>query len=313
MHKKSRFSLFKGALALGLMSALGSTSALAAIVTQQSVQCGTMGWDSSTYGGASCSNNGSALYIAGGAFFDYKIRAKAAASYVFGGLRTNGDIYFEGLVQGQAGAYLPFPAGTFALAQYQDRLRFIFPNAAPGSSLTMKSMLRFHGNNYENVDESVFYDGNHAAMSSEFIVLGFGVPSVNQMASFLTVTDGQVTARGSADITNMYTKLVTLDANGAHNANVILTLSTSTQLINGFRGSVGIGKGSIGADFSSTAGVLSIEFFDDQNQLVDYELTSDTGEFAFLQPPTAVPVPAAGWLFVSALLGLAGKKRLSRR
>lgn len=29
--------------------------------------------------------------------------------------------------------------------------------------------------------------------------------------------------------------------------------------------------------------------------------------------PAAVPVPAAGWLFMSALVGLAGKKRLSRR
>ena len=28
---------------------------------------------------------------------------------------------------------------------------------------------------------------------------------------------------------------------------------------------------------------------------------------------TAVPVPAAGWLFMSALIGLVGKKRLTRR
>jgi hypothetical protein len=30
-------------------------------------------------------------------------------------------------------------------------------------------------------------------------------------------------------------------------------------------------------------------------------------------PVTAVPVPAAGWLFMSALIGLMGKKRLARR
>lgn len=29
--------------------------------------------------------------------------------------------------------------------------------------------------------------------------------------------------------------------------------------------------------------------------------------------PSAVPLPAAGWLFISALVGLVGKKRLSRR
>jgi hypothetical protein len=35
--------------------------------------------------------------------------------------------------------------------------------------------------------------------------------------------------------------------------------------------------------------------------------------FATVAPVTAVPVPAAGWLFMSALIGLMGKKRLSRR
>jgi hypothetical protein len=35
--------------------------------------------------------------------------------------------------------------------------------------------------------------------------------------------------------------------------------------------------------------------------------------YAVIAPVTAVPVPAAGWLFMSALIGLMGKKRLSRR
>lgn len=34
---------------------------------------------------------------------------------------------------------------------------------------------------------------------------------------------------------------------------------------------------------------------------------------SFLVAPAAVPVPAAGWLFMSALVGLVGKKRLARR
>ncbi len=33
---------------------------------------------------------------------------------------------------------------------------------------------------------------------------------------------------------------------------------------------------------------------------------------SFLVAPSAVPIPAAGWLFMSALIGLLGKKRLSR-
>jgi hypothetical protein len=35
--------------------------------------------------------------------------------------------------------------------------------------------------------------------------------------------------------------------------------------------------------------------------------------YAVAAPVTAVPLPAAGWLFMSALIGLMGKKRLSRR
>lgn len=36
-------------------------------------------------------------------------------------------------------------------------------------------------------------------------------------------------------------------------------------------------------------------------------------EFVLTSGASEVPVPAAGWLFMSALIGLAGKKRLSRR
>ena len=34
---------------------------------------------------------------------------------------------------------------------------------------------------------------------------------------------------------------------------------------------------------------------------------------SYLVAPSAVPVPAAGWLFMTALVGLVGKKRLARR
>lgn len=38
-----------------------------------------------------------------------------------------------------------------------------------------------------------------------------------------------------------------------------------------------------------------------------------TSYASFLVAPAAVPVPAAGWLFMTALVGLVGKKRLARR
>ena len=39
---------------------------------------------------------------------------------------------------------------------------------------------------------------------------------------------------------------------------------------------------------------------------------TNQGIGSFLVAPSAVPIPAAGWLFMSALIGLLGKKRLSR-
>lgn len=296
--------------ALLLVSALVSIPAMAAVVTNSSVDCGTQGQDSGTYGGVDCINTGTKFYgNDSGDTYDYKIQASAAASYVLGGLRTNGKITFEGLQEGRAGATSTYPAGTFALAQYQDWFRFVFPNAEPGSALTMKTTVRFHGTHNEYVDESVFYDGNQAQMRSELTVLGLGIPEVRQMASFLTVSNKQVTALGSSDITNIFTKSFTLDANSAHNAYVTMTLSTATQLINNFYGSLGVGDGILDSDFSHTAGVLSIDFFDSQGQSIEYQLTTDTGEFAFLAPPSAVPVPAAAWLFASGLIGLVGFAR----
>jgi hypothetical protein len=51
--------------------------------------------------------------------------------------------------------------------------------------------------------------------------------------------------------------------------------------------------------------------------LVPYVFECPVDEFCYQVPPgygvTPVPVPAAGWLFMSALIGLMGKKRLSRR
>jgi len=240
--------------------------------------------------------------------------ATAATGYVFGGLRTSGEITFDGLLYGRVGATSASPAGSFSLVQYQDWLRFSFPNAIAGETLTMKTLTRFHGNNYENVDEGSFYDGNLAFMRSEFRTGGFGVPEFNTMASFFTIADGQVTTAGSSDMTNLFTLPFTVNANNGFNSYMSLTLDTAITLINGNQGLVGIGQGNLGADFSSTAGVLSIEFFDSQNRLVDYQLTSDTGLFSFLRaaPPVSVPVPAPGTISIM-LLGLCTLIGLKRR
>jgi len=314
MNTKFELSGSKVSVALLLMSALVSTSAMASLVTQASVDCGLREQDATTTGGAFCNYSDTRSSIGGSPAFDYNITATAATGYVLGGLRTSGDIIFDGLIRGNVGAYGIYPAGTFALVQYIDSFLFSFSNVASGEALTMKTTTRFHGNNYENVDESLFYDGNRASMITEYSTSGFGVPSVNQMASFLTIADGLVTPLGSSDVTNIFTKSLTVDVNSAYRTSITQTLSTTLQFSNSFLGSVGVGSGNFGADFSSTAGVLSIEFFDSQNRLVDYQLTTDTGLFSFLRaaPPVSVPVPAPGAISIM-LLGLCAVVGFKRR
>ena len=313
MNMKFELSGCKVSVALLLMSALVSTSAMASLVKQTSVDCGVREQEVST-DSAFCHYSDTRSAVGNSPSFDYNISANAATGYVFGGLRTSGEINFDGLLAGRVGAYGSWPAGTHALLQYIDNFNFSFSNVTPGETLTMKTLTRFHGNNYENVDESLFYNGNRASMQSEYNTSGFGVPSVNQMASFLTIADGSVTSLGSSDVTNIFTKSLTVDVNNAYRTSISQTLFTTLYFVNGYVGSVGVGSGNFGADFSSTAGVLSIEFFDSQNRLVDYQLTTDTGLFSFLRaaPPISVPVPAPGTISI-ALLGLCALVGLKRR
>jgi hypothetical protein len=311
MNMKFELSGCKVSVALLLMSVLVSTSLMASLVKQSRVACGTRERESST-DSAFCSYSDTGYTIDNRLPFDYNITASAATGYVLGGLRTSGDIAFDGLLNGRVGAYGSFPAGTFALVQYIDTFLFSFSNVTPGETLTMKTITRFHGNNYENVDEGLFYDGNRASMQTEYSTLGFGVPSVNQMASFLDIADGSITPLGSSDVTNIFTKSLTVDVNSAFRTSISQTLSTTLYFTNSFVGSVGVGHGNFGADFGSTAGVLSIEFFDSQNQQVDYQLTTDTGLFSFLRAAPAVSVPTPGTLSIM-LLGLCALMGLKRR
>jgi hypothetical protein len=311
MNMKFELSGSKVSVALLLMSTLVSTSVMASLVKQARVDCGVREQESST-DSAFCSYSDTRYGNANDPSFDYNITATAATGYVFGGLRTSGDIFFDGLLRGSVGAYGPWPAGTFALVQYVDSFNFTFTNVTPGETLTMKTITRFHGNNHENVDESLFYDGNRASMRSEYDTLGFGVPSVNQMASFLNIADGLVTPLGSSDVTNIFTKSLTVDVNNAYRTSISQTLSTTLHFTNSFVGSVGAGHGDFGADFSSTAGVLSIEFFDSQNRLVDYQLTTDTGLFSFLRaapPVSSVSAPSTISMMLLGLCTLVGFKR----
>jgi hypothetical protein len=75
-----------------------------------------------------------------------------------------------------------------------------------------------------------------------------------------------------------------------------------------------------GAPYAALFAVEEVDFFGGAEAVtMDGFLTLVSGSggmsWAYAQPSpvTAVPVPAAGWLFMSALIGLMGKKRLSRR
>lgn len=312
MNMKFELSGAKISVALLLMSALVSTSVMASLVKQARVDCGVKEQESST-DSAFCSYSDTRYGNASDPSFDYNITATAATGYVFGGLRTSGDIVFDGLLRGRVGAYGSFAAGTFSRVQYTDNFLFSFSNVAPGQALTMKTITRFHGNDYEYVDESLFYNGNIASTNSEYNTTGFGIPSVNQMISILDIRDGLVTTLGSSDVTNIFTKSVTVDGNNAHKTQVFQDLITTLFFTNGFIGPVGVGSGNFGADFSSTAGVLSIEFFDSQNNLVDYQLTTDTGLFSFLRAAPPVSSVSAPTTISMMLLGLCVLVVLKRR
>jgi hypothetical protein len=300
----------KVSVALLLISVLVSTSAMANLIKTTKADCGIRGGEEST-DSAFCNYSGSYFSVPRGASFDYRIVANAATGYVFGGLRTLGGITFNGLLDGRVGATDFSPASAISQVQYEDRFRFNFSNAIAGETLTMKTLMRFHGNNYENVDESLFKDGNTAFMSSDFRAGGFGVPEFNQMASFLSVADGLVTPAGSSDVINLFTRSITVNTDNGFNDLMSLRLTTQVFLRNNFLGSTGVGSGAFGADFSSTAGVLSIEFFDSQNRLVDYQLTTDTGLFSFLRaaPPVSVPAPSAIGMMLLGFCALVGFKR----
>ena len=311
MNMKFELSGSKVSVTLLLISTLFSTSTMASLLTRASVDCGVREAQATT-SSAFCNYSDTQSAIASSPEFDFNITASASTGYVLGGLRTSGDISFDGLLRGRVGAYGPYAAGTSARVQYTDNFLFSFSNVTPGEALTMKTITRFHGNNYENVNESLFYDGNIASTSSEYFVTGFGIPSVNQMASFLSIRDGLVSQLGSSDVTNIFTNSVMVDVNNAYKTSVFQDLFTTLYFTNNFAGPVGVGSGAFGADFSSTAGVLSIEFFDSQNKLVDYKLTTDTGLFSFLRatpPVSAVPAPGIVSIMILGLCALVGLKR----
>ncbi len=193
---------------------------------------------------------------------------------------------------------------------FSDTFRFVFPNAVAGSTLTMRTLQRLHGTNVQNLDPSLFYDGNSASSITEFSVVGLGIAPGHQFFSSAYVGNGAVQTLGSADDNQVYERTLTLNASRSFSSFVTMQLKTNIQFVNGFLGSVGVGSGMIGADFSSTAGVVSIGFFDSLNQPVEYTLTTDTGAFAFLP---AVPEPATRSIMLLGLCAIAGAGIAQRR
>ena len=306
-------TLTKLSAALWLILALAPMPASATVELRTSVACGTNGFQHNSSGVASyCSNAGTALTVNNQGSFDYRIQATAATGYELGGLRTAGKVVFDGLQQGRVGAYDGWPAGTRSTATLADRLHFSLPTAAPGSTLTMHSRIRMHGNNaFPTVDASKFYDGNSASMISELSVLGLGFASSgHQFHSSVNISNATITELGSSDDITAFQKSLTLDANSSFSSTVQLQLMTTLRLVNGFPGSVGVGSGTFDADFSSTAGVESIEFFDSQGQSIAYSLTTESGDFAFLTP---VPEPSSSAMLLLGLGAVAGFVRRRRR
>lgn len=303
--------------ALWLASALASMPAFATVQLLTSADCGDSGFQSGVTVSSYCSNAGNTYYVVGQpGTFDYRIQANAATGYELGGLRTYGEITFDNLARGQVGASnITNAAGTRATATLQDTLRFSVADATPGETLTMRSVVRMHGN-YDTtiIDESNFYDGNFASMISEFSVIGLGSSGGGEFHASVDIRNGAITTLGSTDETLVFEKSITLNSNGLYFSFLQLQLMTTLQLVNGFNGSVGVGSGVLGADFMGTAGVVSIDLYNSLGQRMDYTLTSEDGNFAFLSV-TAVPEPGA-YAMMLVGLGLVGfmarRRKLAR-
>ncbi len=302
---------------LWLASALASMPAFATVQLLTSADCGDSGFQSGVTVSSYCSNAGNTYYVVGQpGTFDYRIQANAATGYELGGLRTYGEITFDNLARGRVGApSSSSAAGTIATATLEDTLRFSVANATPGETLTMRSVVRMHGN-YDTtiIDESKFIDGNFASMISNLTVNGLGSSGGGEFHASVDIRNGVITTLGSTDETLVFEKMITLDSSGVGSSFMQLQLMTTLQLVNGFKGLVGVGSGVLGADFMGTAGVVSIDLINSLGQSMDYTLTSDSGDFAFLSV-TAVPEPGA-YAMMLVGLGLVGfmarRKKLAR-
>ena len=138
-------------------------------------------------------------------------------------------------------------------------------------------------------------------MRSEFSVVGLGIAPGHQFFASVHIRDGAVTTFGKTEDDQIDERTVTLNDNRSFISFVSMNLGTYLWLANGALSDptlLGVGSGRLDADFSSTAGVVSIEFYNSLNQIVPYSLTADTGQFAFLP---AVPEPAT---YAMMLLGL---------
>lgn len=307
--------LTKLSAVLVLISALVSTTAMATLVTKVNASCGDRANLGSLTGYAECNETGTSPNVPGIDPFNWNIRSIATSAYETGGLRTSGLTDFTGLLlSGVATTFRGF--GTGAVAQVSDRLTFNFANASPGSTLTMKTKTVFHGlyTGLDLIDKTKFIDNKSVSMRAYFTPSGFGSTSDPEMVAIEQLQNGVIQTFGSTDVANTFTNaFVTVNQDGRYSTSVSLNLETYIQVFNGERlnGTAGIGQGTLIADFSSTAGVVSIDFFDQQGQRVDYTMTTSDGTFALLQaaptdPVNSVPEPGSNALVLLGLCAVAG-------
>lgn len=311
MKKLSKFST-----ALWLTSALASMPAYATVQLLTAAGCGDRGFQSGVTVASACNNEGSAYTADFSSNFDYRIQANAATGYELGGLRTYGQVTFDGLLRGRVGAPSSnSAAGTNAIATMNDTLRFNVADAAQGETLTMRSAVRMHGGyDTTTIDESKFYDGNFASMRTTLSVQGLGYYS-GEFFSSVNIGNKAITTFGSSDNTLVFEQTLTRDNNGLYYTDMQMQLITNLSLVNGYSGSVGVGSGELTGDFMGTAGVMSIDLFNSQGQRLDYTLTSDDGDFAFLTSAIATPVsePSSAALMLLGLGVVSGFAQRKRR
>ena len=238
-------------------------------------------------GGSSSLNNlstGCSSTLSEGTF---SASASAAATYDI--LRASASVGFSEVRPTSAPGSLL--ATVTARAEYEDMVTIDIPGRE-GDLVDLAFTTALSGTTSASTPDSWLYTEGKGGLQVR--VNGWNVVVTQTSTSSGTPTDF-----------NFNPGLVSITLGTPFSVTADLSASAKIQKIaNGFLTYSGEGL----ANFGNSGGITSFELFESGSETLisSWDLTSESGEFGFY---SAVPIPAAVWLFGSGLLGLVGLAR----